>query len=371
VFKYLQSKYTSARYKIDTYHVFIEAGLNLTKAGGFLGYIVPSSFLRNKFAEQLRKVILDSSSVRLLRLFDYPVFRSASVDTAIFIAEKTLKSQPNNMVPVHRSLSASNTRFLGDVPQKVWMQHPKLHFSILGGEGLEDTIAKIEALSIPIGEFADAYFGIQTYDRKKYVTTQKLTPFYRAVVDGSQIGRYRLDPSQEYVDFRPESIKSGGKEAIYQQKRIGVRQIGKTPVATILPPGLLTLNTIYNVYAKKQTDYALEFVLAILLSRVGQAYWQYKFFDQKRTFPKIKKAALLGFPVPRLDFSHPEERKRHDDLVMLVQRRMDVETQLAAARLPIQVTALRRQIETLDSQIDNSVNAMYSLTPTEIAAISS
>jgi len=369
VFQYLQAKFASARYKIDTYHVFVEAGLRLTKTEGFLGYIVPSSFLRNKFAEQLRKVIVENSSVRVLRVFDYPVFRNASVDTAILVAEKTPKPQPTNTVAVYRSVSVFETRFVGDVSQLTWMDHPKLHFSVPGGEGLEDALAKIERASILLGEFADAYFGIQTHDRKSYVASQKRTPNHREVVDGSQIGRYKLNPSVEYVDFRPLAIKSGGKESIYQQKRIGVRQIGKVPMATILPAGLLTLNTIYNVYPNKQSEYALEFVLAILLSKAGQAYWQHKFFDQKRTFPKIKKAALLGFPIPRLDFTDAKDRKSHDQLVKLVELRLRTESQLAMAKLPSQETALSRQVETLEGQIDNAVYALFSLSPAEIAAI--
>lgn len=369
VFQYLESHYAAARYKIDTYHVFLEAGLTLTKAGGLLGYIVPNTFLRNKFAEQLRKVLLSRSAVRLLRLFDYPVFRAASVDTAIIVVEKTTGAVDGNEVSVVRSAAPNDSQTVGTISQGSWTANLGLHFNIPGGQGLDDAIEKIEAKAIQLGDFADAYFGIQTNDRKKYVSDHPLASSYKPVVDGTQIGRYSLAPAVEYVDFRPEAIKSGGKEAIYRQDRIGVRQIGRVPVATLLPGGLFTLNTIYNIYPTHQTPYAREFVLAVMLSKVGRAYWQHKFFDQKRTFPKIKKAALLGLPIPKLDFNKGVDRDRHDAVVKLVQQRIVLEGQVANNKLPSQTSILRRQIGTIEAQIDKTMYDLFGLGPEDTKAI--
>ena len=50
-FDYIAAKYRAAKYKIDTYHVFLERALALAKMGGRVGYITPNSFLRNRHAE--------------------------------------------------------------------------------------------------------------------------------------------------------------------------------------------------------------------------------------------------------------------------------------------------------------------------------
>ena len=85
IFEYIAAKYRAARYKIDTYHVFLERALRLTREGGRVGYITPNTFLRNKHARELRRLILEASNVELLRLFFYQVFTGASVDTAILV----------------------------------------------------------------------------------------------------------------------------------------------------------------------------------------------------------------------------------------------------------------------------------------------
>lgn len=369
VFDYLQHKYSAARYKIDTYHVFLEAGLNLARNGGYLGFITPNSFLRNKFADQLRKLILEKSNVVRLRLFDYPVFRAASVDTVVTILRRTDAPDAAHEVEIVRSTTPKEVRLTGVLPQRAWLSHPGHHFGLPGGELLDRAVAKMDANSIRLGDFADAYFGIQTKDRKKHVVPARSGAPYRPVVDGVHLGRYALGASTESVDFRPDAIKSGGKAAIYEQERIGVRQIGQVPVATLLPAGLYTLNTIYNIYPRTHTPYALEFVLGLILSRAGRAYWKHRFFDQKRTFPKIKKAALLGFPVPRLDFKLQQDRDRHDELVQLVRRRLQLETAASAAPTSNQRVIVNRQIELVERHIDQAVFALYGLSQDEAKAL--
>lgn len=57
---------------------------------------------------------------------------------------------------------------------------------------------------------------------------------------------------------------------MYQAERIGVRQIGRTPIATMIPGGIYSLNTIYNVFFAKPTLLQLKFILGLLLSSTCQ-----------------------------------------------------------------------------------------------------
>lgn len=370
VFEYLGQNYSVAKYKIDTYHVFFERALDLTKADGYLGYITPNTFLRNKHAEELRRVLLNESAVQILRLFDYPVFHGASVDTAVTITKKTGEPARKNEVEIYRSVSPDETREVGRQAQKAWLDHPHLHFGLPGGDAIESALQFMESGITLKAAGWDAYFGIQTYDRKVYVSDHQEAGHWQPAIDGTQINRYSLADSEEWVDYRDDAVKSGGKQAIYTQRRIGVRQIGKVPVATILPAGLYTLNTIYNLYPKKPIDpYALEFVLAVLLSKAGQVFWVHKNFDQKRTFPKIKKAALLGMPIPRIDFNKPAERQEHDRVVKLVERVLQLREQASNATTAMQGDLLERQTATVEDQINRAVYELYGFDEAEIAAV--
>jgi hypothetical protein len=361
VFDYLAKRYRAAKYKIDTYQLFIEKGLALAALNGNVGFITPATFLRNKHARALRAVILDASEVDVLRVFYYPVFAGASVDTSVLIASKRQMPNPAHRVQVIRSAARTEAVNPLEQQQTQWTTHPTHDFGLPGTAGSDDLVAKMTSASCLLGEFATAYFGIQTFDRSLHVRPLAEATHFRAAVDGGNIRRYHLLPSTEFVDFRPEAIKSGGRPSVYEQDRVGTRQIGEVPIATLLPAGIYTLNTIYNIFFTKATEYALLFVLGILSSKALGWYWRQSFFDQKGTFPKIKKDALLSVPIPRLDFADPADRSQHDCLVALVQQMLDLNRQVAAVRTPHERTALERQIEATDREIDRLVYELYGL----------
>ena len=364
VFEYLASHYRAARYKIDTYQVFFERSLGLLRLGGNLGYITPNSFLRNKYARELRSIILSGTEVNTLKLFFYKVFAGASVDTAVTIATRRAAPAASHKIEVTVARSIDGEEPVRLQSQANWSQHPTLDFSLPGLAGSDNLIAKIKAQSDSLGSFATAYFGIQTFDRTRYVSTSSRAGF-KPVIDGGQIDRYRLKDGTEFVDYRPKAIKSGGKELVYEQERIAIRQIGKTPIGTIVPAGLYTLNTIYNIYPTRSVRYELAFILGIILSRAHGWYWQQCFFDQKDTFPKIKKDALLSIPIPRIDFTKPADKKQHDRMVQLVETMLATQQQLAAADSETDRTYYEGKAAGLDRQIDELTFDLYGLTPEE------
>lgn len=212
-----------------------------------------------------------------------------------------------------------------------------------------------------LSDFATAYFGIQTFDRKKYVRDQRTAEHFKPVIDGVHINRYLLGRGSEFVDFRPSAIKSGGNSDVYEQPRIGVRQIGRTPIATYLPSGLYTLNTVYNIFCTKPTGYSLEFILGLICSKVLRWYWLRSFFDQKETFPKIKKDALLSIPIPKIDFGDHKQKAAHDAVVAKVQAMLGAKKLLARAKTDKDKNYYESKCTALDNQIDRLVYDLYDL----------
>ncbi|HPS90526.1 MAG TPA: TaqI-like C-terminal specificity domain-containing protein [Methanothrix sp.] len=61
---------------------------------------------------------------------------------------------------------------------------------------------------------------------------------------------------------------------------------------------------------------------------------------------------LIQLPIRTIDFSDPADVARHDHMVSLVERMLDLHKQLPEAATPHEKTALQRQIEATDGQID-------------------
>jgi hypothetical protein len=214
-----------------------------------------------------------------------------------------------------------------------------------------------------------AYFGIQTHNREKYVSLIQKTKNWNPVIDGKNIHDFFFDAPSEYVCCDKKAIKSGGNDNVYKKERICTRQIGETPIATIVQGGIYTLNTVYNLFFDKETDYSIKFVLGIMMSSAFKFYWKMKHFDEKKTFPKIKKDALMDMPIPALDLSIKSGKAAHDNLVSLVDKMLELKQKEAAEPNPQVKTMIARQIEGIDSAIDTAVYGLYGLTDAEIKAV--
>jgi hypothetical protein len=323
--------------------------------------------LRNKHARALRELLLTKSEIARIRTFYFPVFREASVDCSEIICKRVDAVAVDHEVEIIRSNSPDANSVSARVPQSTWLAHPERQFGLSQGGDGASIQAKIEAKSVVLGSFAKAYFGVQTFDRSKYVASASKGAAYRPIVDGSNIDRYFLLPSTEYLDFRDAAIKSGGNKEVYARPRIVVRQIGEVPTAALAPSGLVTLNTIYNIYIAKEIGYDLRFVLAVINSSVVGWYWRRANSDEKRVFPKVKKDALLSIPIPKLDFSIPSERAKHDAVVSLVDVMMQVKSDLQKAGTPSSRDALVTKARVLDKRIETEIASMFLLDESDIS----
>ena len=61
---HLTKTYATTEYNFDTYKTFMELGLNLTKRGGYMGYITPNTFfVLEKGASRLRKFLFEEHTL--------------------------------------------------------------------------------------------------------------------------------------------------------------------------------------------------------------------------------------------------------------------------------------------------------------------
>ena len=322
---------------------------------GVLAFITPNTFLKNKYTNKLREIVATKTYLRNIVLFYVRVFEDPSVDNVVFICQRAASSplSTSHRLCVHEIKGA---RFADEVkrfrsfPQRN-IQPPDYVFSFDASEEDAALLKKIETGCKRLGEIGGTYFGIQTFDRKKYVSSAPRNRHGRAVIDGGNVFRYYMSPPDEYVDYRPKNVKSGGDERIYARQRIVVRQIGRYPEGTLCPPGLLTLNTIYNIFVNIER-FNLKFLLALINSRLIRFYWLKRFYDNKETFPKIKKQPLEQIPV--------RDIRAHEQIAII---------ELVDRILALKQRDAEADVSALEREIDQLVYGLYVLTPEEIQIV--
>lgn len=351
----LVSGFYSAQYKVDTYHLFIERGINLLRSGGVLAYITPNTFLKNKHTNKLREIIATKTRLLNTVLFYVPVFEDPSVDNLVFVCQKSPSSGllASHQINVHQikthNFESEVKNFRKFSQQKI--QPPQYVFAFDASEEDSAVLTKIEKGCKKLGVIGGTYFGIQTFDRNKYVSENPRHKYFRPVIDGGNVFRYSITKPVEYVDYRLENVKSGGNWEVYKKERIVVRQIGRYPEGTLCPEELLTLNTIYNIYLNSKL-FHIKYVLALINSKLMHFYWLKSFYDNKETFPKIKKQPLESIPVKDIELN------KQKALVALVDQILTAKKHDPEAETTV-----------LEREIDRLVYELYSLTEDEIAIV--
>lgn len=348
---YFQNSYKTASYKIDTYHLFYELACSINKNNGIVNFITPNTFLKNKYSNKLRKFIRNNYEINKILNFSYSVFNNASVDVLIMFLTKT----NNSLIS---TLAANIFNQIEDLAKTEFIKFDSSNFTEIAfsitNTGTSDIsiTSKIDSVELTIGSLFRAYFGLQTFDRTKFVATYKIDDRYKPTIDGTNINRYYIKPVEEYVLFEKDAIKSGGNFQMYNIKRVVVRQIGAFPQGSIADAGVITLNTAYNlVPLNKEANYSLT-LLGILNSRTIKFYWIKNNSDNKKTFPKIKKQPLESIPIPNVNESIGL------NITTLV-------TQILAAK-EINPNA---NTSALEQEIDQIVYQLYNLTDEEIAIV--
>jgi hypothetical protein len=89
----------------------------------------------------------------------------------------------------------------------------------------------------------------------------------------------------------------------------------------------------------------------------------------KDDFRQTTLAELRRIPIPIMDHSRSVDKSRHDKMVQLVDRMLELHKKLGGAKVADGKRMLERQIEAVDGQIDRLVYELYELTEEEIGIV--
>ena len=301
-----------ASYKIDLFHLFYERAINLLKGNGKLGFITPNTYLTNKYIQKLRNFILNNTQIETLINYNEVVFVDAGVDVATLILTK--KRTFNDQIQILNS-EKGELKLYTTRSQQSWHNDSEQVFNIK----IELQIEFNDCISLQ--EIGNTYFGIQAYDRKSSISNERLSDKHLPMIDGADVYSFQYSISNKYFNYINSNIKSGGDWNVYEKERIVIRQIGQVPIVGFCSSGILTSNTIYNLYLTDKS-YSLKYVFAILNSSLIKSFWMSKYNDNKDLFPKIKGYQLKQLPIKVLSLSDQQPFITKADLMLSLNKEL-------------------------------------------------
>jgi hypothetical protein len=125
----------------------------------------------------------------------------------------------------------------------------------------------------------------------------------------------------------------------------------------------------YGITIKSNVRESAKYVLGLLNSRTLDFYLKRVSTTIRGGFFRYFTQFVEQLPIRPINFSDPADRARHEQMVELVERMLDLHKRLAAAKTPPDRTALQRQVVATDKQIDRLVYELYGLTEEEIGIV--
>jgi len=381
------NRYYVAQYKMDLFHLFIEKGLGLLNNGGSLGFIVPNPWLTLKFTDRLRKYILENSCIKEIVLFKHLVFQDANVYTALLFLNKNrpknhvaIVKKPDNVFDVSDIINCPSIQ----LPQQTWFETESYAIEVRQTGAIGGLINKIIKHHSKLDETARASLGCQAYNRSKHTAEQIKNRVFHATTKkgkdylpelaGKDVSRYIIDRQKgQWIKYGPWLHDYRTIDWL-EGPRILIREIvgsGSYKIqACYVEETYCNYKTILNVNPKNITKVSMKYLTGIINSRLMS--FVYPFMSNKmiaQSFPRVTVGDLRKLPIRTIDFDNPDDKAKHNRMVKLVDRMLDLHKKLAEAKVPAEKTRIQRQITATDNQIDKLVYELYDLTPQEIEIV--
>jgi hypothetical protein len=125
----------------------------------------------------------------------------------------------------------------------------------------------------------------------------------------------------------------------------------------------------YGIILRPELQESPKYILALLNSSLLDFYLKGISTTMRGGFFRYFTQFIEQLPIRMIDFSNPADKTHHARMVELVETMLKLHKELAAAKTSHEKTAIQRQIDATDRQIDQLVYKLYGLTKEEIKIV--
>lgn len=422
---YFEKHYEAFDGVADLYAYMMERSVRVLRENGLFSFIVSSSFLRTTYGEPLRRTLKKHAAV--LRILDFgglPVFANAK-DTYVCIPLFVKGKQPAQVeVAKVPSLDIpSLDDYVANSAFKIPHERLSAEAWALKSDAEASLFNKILKAGKPLGDYVDRKFfrGVTTglnqafiidsAKRKALISKDKRSAeLIKPLLGGENVRRYYVENPDLWLIFTRRGVdidrypairkhleeykaeltpkktskdKVGRKpgryewyeiqddvayHAIFGGPKIIFPDICKGPRFFLDRSGIYLANTAYCLGVDDP------YLLGILNSRLfwfaisnisipfGIRAGEYRY---RLIYQYMEKVPVRGV----IETKDSAERSRHTKMVSLVDQMLSLNKQLPTTKTDHERTALQRQIDATDRQIDQLVYELYGLTEDEIKIV--
>lgn len=305
---YLRENYSySAEYKISYYALFLQRGIELLKPNGYLGFIVPDSFLLGRYFSKIRNFILQTTTINKFVHIANTVFRNASTGYSVicFLSRKFEEdTRNNNLVAISQCTEVDNlssSQISCQYAQSYFTQMPHQRFRIFFSVDAKNIVDHMDHISKPLYSYATGHTGIRSKTQQTDIIANSMpsnaNTWKPGLISGGQINRYYLEYQGHWINICSEALYKGGwSETIIRQRKILIRQTGFSLIACIDEHGYYHLNNIHSML-NHDNSITLDYLLLLLNSKLFSFYYHITTLEHGRAMAQTDIETLELLPI--------------------------------------------------------------------------
>jgi len=292
---YVNNRFSYAEYNPNTYALFTDLAINhLIKENGYLGFIIPNSWLDGQYFSKMRRNVYINQVEEIVYLKDSAF--DEVVETVVLHVRKhsakqeKIKLTKNILKEDFELKDFDSSKFIQGYNPFITTNNPLL-------EKLEGNYSKIK-------EHAIVYRGLETRNNKVWLTEKKESENHLPILLGRDVNRYFIDYSGSYVNFIQKEMKSNANLDMYLREKILMRRTGSSIIATKDVHNMMVLKNSYLIIPDSVEK--IDSLLAQLNSKLLAFYHKSKTSAENKAFAQFKGVYVLEFPFcynEKFDFS--------------------------------------------------------------------
>lgn len=279
---------SASKKNVESYDVFIEQALNHLTDDGHLAYVLPEAILNVKAHTDIRKIILKNCSIKNLDFLGN-AFDGVQCPCIILDLQYTHAA----LSTLGTTVNTGTKTFTINTERTITSKH--FSFTTTDAEyNIMKKILNLPNVSYLLGN-ADFALGIVTGNNKEYISDKK-TNKNEMILKGADISKYHINPTKNYIIFKPESFQQIAPIEIYRApEKLLYRFISNQLVFAYDEKQTLSLNSC-NIVIPKIPGIKMKYVLAVLNSRIAQ-------FIYKKEYNSVKvlRSHIENIPIPVVD----------------------------------------------------------------------
>ncbi|HEX8350982.1 MAG TPA: TaqI-like C-terminal specificity domain-containing protein, partial [Hymenobacter sp.] len=326
--KYLTNNYPHSG--TDTYVMFWELALKISRLGGFTGYITPNTFLVTEGGQKIRRLLYEQTTYKtVMEAFD--VFSDAIVETIVVVLQK---GRPKNDYTFDGVLTARGKELFQDKLNSALVLNFKaadlvkrddLIFNYREKNSEKVLYDKLRKQPLNLGTIAKITSGVKPYEVGKgtppqtqdIVTNKPYTGFaniddaWKPVVRGGDVNRFSLRWSGEFIKYGPH-LAAPRKPENFSKDKIFIRRTDDRVLAVLDNDSYVGINSVHCLQIISPTEWDYKFITGLLNSSVMNWYFQHENFHMvNKPLAEVKVVFIERLPIPNVT---PAEQQPFIDL---------------------------------------------------------